>query len=197
MVKKKNCDGMITLEACVSVLIFMTLMLIILGLFQMFMAQNATSHCLVQTSESLALDSYATSKLKSSEWTDDIGTHISDLVTGLFGDADNNPSFVSDVAWYKGEGGTSLDSVIKTRFVGYMADGDEEKADKFLEAVNVVNGLDGLDFSDSKIVNGDLRIVLKYELEYSFKIWGLGKVPVSQKAVTRMWADSADTINLD
>ncbi len=192
--KNKSENGMITLEACVSVMIFMTLMLIVLGLFQMFMAQNATSHCLVETSESLSLDSFATSKLKSSDITDGLDTYISDIVTSLFGSAEKSPSFVNDTAWYSG-GSVSLGSIIKTRFVGYLSGGDEEAANNFLKAVNVVNGLDGLDFSQSKIVNGDLRIVLHYDLEYSFRIWGLGTVPVTQKAVSRMWAEDANTIN--
>ena len=195
--KNRKDDGMITLEACVSVLIFMTLMLIILGLFQMFMAQNATSHCMVETAESLSLDSYATSKLRSDSWNNDIGTHISNFIAEKAGSPEENPSFVTDSAWCKGEGGSSLEEVIKTRFVGYLTGGDENEADELLENLRVVDGLDGLDFSDSKIVNGDLRIILKYELEYSFKIWDLGVVPVTQKAVSRMWAENADTINLD
>lgn len=197
MRKTKYTDGMVTLEACVSVMIFMILMLIILGFFQMYMAQNATAHCVVETTESLSLDSYATSKLKSSEWSDDVGTHISDLVTGLFGNAEENPNFVTDTAWYEGKGDIELENIIKTRFVGYLTSGDEEKADKFLRSVRVVDGLDGLDFSDSTIVNGDLRVVLKYELEYSFRTWGLSTVDVVQRSVSKMWAENAEAINLD
>lgn len=40
-------EGAITLEACVSVLVFLVLMLFLAGFFKMYMAQNATAHTLL------------------------------------------------------------------------------------------------------------------------------------------------------
>ena len=65
--------------------------------------------------------------------------------------------------------------------------GDEEEADEMLTRMNVVNGLDGLDFSGSYVANNTLYIVLKYQLEYDFNIWDLGTVDVEQKTCSRLW----------
>ena len=56
--------GMVTLEACVSVLSFLLLMLLLSSLFVMFMAQNMTAHALLQTAESLSLDAYTITTMK-------------------------------------------------------------------------------------------------------------------------------------
>lgn len=56
-------EGAITLEACVSVLVFLVLMLFLAGFFKMYMAQNATAHTLLQTSQSLSVDEYSAEKL--------------------------------------------------------------------------------------------------------------------------------------
>lgn len=193
---KNASKGMLTLEACVSVMIFMILMLIFLGLFQMFMAQNVTAHVLLQTAESLSLDSYATSKLKDVDsWTAQIGDHISQFVTQFFGNQSENPYFVSNKAWYEGKEDLKFGDIVRLRFIGYLAEGDDTAADKFLRAMRVVGGLDGLDFSETVIVNGDLKITLKYELEYSFRIWGVKPVGVYQRAVSHLWMDNAVSKN--
>lgn len=186
MSKRSQC-GAITLEACVSVLSFLILMLLLSSLFVMFMAQNMTAHVTLQTSESLSLDAYAVERLMKEDGTiGSVGENLGQLITKLFGSSSDNPYFVTDTRWYDGEI-EQIEQAIKTRFIGYLAGGDEVAADEMLLRLNVVDGLSGLDFSESYVVNDTLYIVLKYNLEYDFNIWGLGTVEVEQKVCSKLW----------
>mgnify|MGYP000468874581 CR=1 FL=1 len=184
---KKN-SGVITLEACVCVLSFLILMLLLSSLFVMFMAQNATAHTVLQTSESLSIDSYSAEHIGTggagsvSEVVAGIGEFFSDL----FGIAQDNPNYVDkdDLSTLSD---AELASVIKTRFIGYLTGGNQTEADEMLERLNIVDGLDGLDFTDSYVDNDTLYIVLKYNLEYDFNIWNVGTVEVEQTTCSKLW----------
>jgi len=184
---KKNELGVITLEACISVLSFLILMLMLSGLFLMFMAQNVTAHTVLQTSQSLSLEAYATDKLGiPSGKIGEVGDYLGKFVSDMFGSSDENPYFVSGEQWYTKDN-TTIAKAIKTRFVGYLTGGDESAADELLKNMNVVNGLNGLDFTSSYIANDTLYIVLKYELEYDFKLANVGNIPVEQTTCSKLW----------
>lgn len=195
---KKRTEGMITLEACVSVLTFLILMLLLSSLFVMFMAQNITSHTILQTTESLSVDTYYTEKLTAKEGSfGNVGDYawkatnaVWQFVNGIFGVPDDNPDFVAMHRWYKEEDDKIVitdENAIKKKFVAYLAAGNETEADKLLKRVNIVNGLDGLDFTESYIDNGTLYVVLKYQMEYDFNIWDVGKVDVKQTTCSKLW----------
>lgn len=180
--RRENIKGVITLEACICVMFFMVLMLLLAGLFTMFMAQNATSHAVLQATESLALDSLAGEKIG------DGGVEsVSDIVVdilNIFNILDEDTDFATNAEWYEEE---DISETVKSRFVAYLTGGDEEAADELLENLNVSGGLDGLDFSKSYIEDNTLYVVLEYELEYYFDIGGLSNVSVRQTACSRLW----------
>lgn len=179
--------GAITLEACISVLSFLVLMLLLSSLFVMFMAQNVTAHVTLQTSESLSFDAYKIESLMKEDGNiGSLGENLGQFITKLFGSSTDNPYFVADDRWYDGDA-SQIEEAIKTRFIGYLTGGDEVKADEMLLRLNIVDGLSGLDFSESYVVNDTLYIVLKYNLEYDFNIWGLGTVEVEQRACSKLW----------
>lgn len=186
-IKVKTERGVITLEACVTVLSFLILMLLLSSLFVMFMAQNVTSHAILQTSQSLSMDAYSIEKLTvDSSAVGSVGDYLGQFVTSLFGSSEKNPSFTSDDKWYDG-GQEKVAEAIKTRFVGYISGGDEEKANQLLERMNIVDGLDGIDFSKSYVENDTLYITIKYYLEYDFNIWNVGSVEVEQTTCSKLW----------
>lgn len=184
---KNNQRGAITLEACVSVLAFVLLMLMLSSLFIMFMAQNVTAHVTLQTAQSLSMEAYSIEKLRQEDGElGTVGGHLTDFITGLFGTPENKPGFVMDYKWYDAEE-KDVPQAVKTRFVGYLSGGDQEEADRILKQLNVVEGLEGLDFSGSKVQDGVLYVVLKYKLEYDFNVWELGVIDVEQEACSKLW----------
>ena len=193
MMRKYSDRGVITLEACVSVLSFLILMLFLSSLFVMFMAQNVTAHTALQTSQSLAMDVYRTDSLiKEDGKLVSIGASLTQFITKLVGSSDEDPYFITDERWYQNKDGDDPDSAVvaeavKTRFLGYLAGGDEKKADESLKSMNVVNGLEGLDFSGCKVEGKNLYVVLKYELEYDFNLWNAKPLQVEQTACSKLW----------
>lgn len=185
--KRKSEQGVITLEACVSVLSFLVLMLLLSSLFVMFMAQNMTSHTLLQTSESLSLDVYATEKLyPNPDEALTVGALVTEFVTKMYGNADSNPYYITNTRWYQGDS-QEIANQVKKRFIGYLTGGDEAGADKLLKQMNVVDGLDGLDFTESYVDNNTLYIVLKYDLQYDFNVFAVGNVEVKQTTCSKLW----------
>lgn len=179
--KKENQEGIITLEACISVLSFLMLMLLLAGLFRMFMAQNLLAHAALETAESLALDAYSANKIGGGNWES-----IGDLINNLFESA-NNDDFSTYDTWYDDSPDASVGNAVQTRLTAYLSGGDRTEADELLKRLNVKDGIEGIDLSESHVENGVLYVVLKYQLEYDFKIGNLGEVKVSQTACSKIW----------
>ncbi|MGM9603117.1 MAG: hypothetical protein ACI3W5_16215 [Faecousia sp.] len=186
--QKESQSGAITLEACVSVLSFLILMLFLSSLYVMFMAQNVTAHTAMQTAQSLALEAYSVEKMVIKD--DNSAFTVSDVVTlfvkKMFGSSEENPSFVADTYWLN-DTQTQLGQIVKTRFIGYLNGGNTADANEFLKKINITKGTDGLDFSESQIKDGTLYVVVKYELEYDFNIWGVKPIQVKQTACAKLW----------
>ena len=197
----KNEKGMVSLEACITVLFFMVVMFLLSGLFLMYMAQNATAHALLQTSQSLALDNYAAEKIGTGS---DMSS-FKDLMVALVGDGLNlipekNSAFatnlkLSDLTETSTAETKTIPELAKERFVAYITGGDKgnfatlnEKADDMLKNLKVEKGLEGLDFSESKVEGNDLKIIVTYQLNYIFQIAELGKIDVRQETSSKLWS---------
>ena len=167
---KENQKGIITLEACISVLSFFMLMILLAGLFRMFMAQNLLAHAALETAESLALDAYSGNKIGSGNWGS-----VGDLINNLF-DLANNDDFSTYEDWYTDSSDVSVGGAVQTRLIAYLSGGDKTEADKLLKRLNIKDGIEGIDLSESHVENGILYVVLKYQLEYDFKIGNLGEI---------------------
>lgn len=188
MIKEEK--GVITLEACISVVAFMVLMFLLSGFFMMFMAQNAVGHAILETSESLSLDVYALSRYGAEEGhVGSLSDYASSFIAEKLGGstAAESPNFISNNDWFSSEDEAAVVDAVKKRFVGYLAGGDESKAEEMLSQMRVVDGLDGLDFSATKIENDELRITVKYKLRYEFTIGDLGQVDVEQTTSSKLW----------
>ncbi len=189
----KTEKGMVTLEACVALLLFMIIMLLMYGLFPMYMAQSATAHALLQTSQSLALDNYAAKQVGEGKILGEDG--VKDVMVLLVGDFLNIiPESDSGFATNKEftEKTDNVPEIAKKRFVSYLVGDDsseaETKADEMLKLLRVEGGLSGLDFSDSKVEGEDLKIILKYKLNYAFELDELGKADVYQETSSKLWS---------
>lgn len=184
----KRQSGMITIEACITLLVFILLMLMLSSLFVMFMAQNTTAHALLQTTQSLSTDAYAANQYGEGGLgsVKEAVVLIVNFIKSLFGNEDDNPAFTLTTQWYTKDNDTIVDTV-RDRFIAYVSGAGEEDADELLENLNIVDGADGLDFSGSYIENDILYVVLKYELEYDFNIFDMGIVDVEQSACAKLW----------
>lgn len=181
--KPKAKEGALTLEACLSLTLFMFLILFLYSFFAIFEVQTKIHHTLLQAAQSMSLDSVATERLKGD---------VSDLfdiaaVIG-FNSANVGPEFVSPDNWYDNENGIA--DAVEERFVAYLSAGDSGKADEMLKSLRVQGGLSGLDFSQCKVdKNGNIDLSVTYTVEYLFDFKGFNMDPLelTSTASSRKW----------
>lgn len=210
--KKEN--GVVSLEASISVTIFLFLMLFLYSFFVVFEARNDMAHAVLATCDSLALDPYESGKHSNSGDLSQVLYAIYGAVSGdangFYSTADwaNVRNFGFDETSWDGaiyvEGtdesnllpddfgnaattSSTLKSVIEERFLAYFAGGSVAEANKILEHYNVVGGWSGLDFSESKVASGKISIKVKYTMEYEFNMFGLGVVEMEHSASSKIW----------
>lgn len=180
---KDATSGSIMIETSIVLPLFILVFLFIYGIFTITSAQNQMTHSLIQASKSLSLDSYSIENIasydKAQSFWSDLGGYISEFL-----DSSNDEKyFTSSSDWYN-EGVDT--TVVKNRFIGYLTGGDESAADEKLENFGVIGGLDGISF-EMQVVDEDLTITMKYEIQIWFDAFDLGKIPMKQTITTRLW----------
>lgn len=94
----------------------------------------------------------------------------------------------------QGKTSSVLGNVIKERFIAYLADGDENKANELLvKRYHVHDGLNGISFIECHIESGKIYVVIRYklDLEYSGLLIGRsekGFVEFEQSACSKLWS---------
>lgn len=176
---KNRTRGLLSLEASIALTIFIFLMLFMYSFLVVFEARNEIGHVLLTTADSLSLDSLATGTLGDDSSLQGI------LYNNLFSNhSESNGTFTDNTKWYENE---DIKDTVKTRFISYLSGGDRDEADKILKSLNIVDGVDGLDFSDCSITNGELTLEVKYEIEYEFQVFGLDNLTFSQSCCSKLW----------
>lgn len=174
---RKNERGSMTLEACIVVPIFVSLMLFVNGFFIYFMGQQVLSNALVQSAKSLAYDPYAVDRA-----VDDDSNFIQQIIPMLY-DVLNagGGNYVSSEAWYLDE---NIEEAVKERFLVYVSPTD---ADKVLKVFGIKNGSAGLDFSESTVEDDVLCIKIKYTQEFVFNTMNLASFDDSMQVKVKLF----------
>lgn len=189
--KIKNEKGLLSLEACIAVTIFIFLMLFLYSFFVVFEVRNEMGHVTLATANSMSLDAYENDTLGESDT-------IGQIFYNVYGQTTNSQNDFTDFRkWYDDStvtdenGNVTLSAefagVVKARFIAYLTSGDADKAEEILKRYHVVNGVDGLDFSGSHISDGKLYLSVKYEIEYEFNVFNLGSNKFEHKACSKLW----------
>lgn len=176
-------EGLLSIEACVSVTIFIFLMLFLYGFFVVFETRNAIGHAVLSTTNSLAIDKVENTGLGKS------GTYIQLFYKGIYGDLNETSNGFLDISeWYdKSVTAAELQEEIKSRFCAYLAGGDTTTIDKVLKKYHVVDGVEGLDFSKSKVSGDKIYVVVHYKIEYEYKVFNWDSLELEQSACSRIW----------
>ena len=170
--------GLLPLEASIALTIFLFLMLFLYSFLVVFEARNQVGHVLLTTADSLSLDAFANESLADE-------SSLQGILYGIYGKySSSNGTYTDTSKWYESD---SIESIVKTRFLSYLSGGNKEEADKILKGLNIVGGLDGLDFSNCKVSGDDLLLEVRYQIEYEFQVFGLGKLSFSQTCCSKLW----------
>lgn len=180
--KLNSINGSVTLEACIVVPLFVLLIVFIYGFMFLFAGEQIVNHALIQSAESLSLDSYATEIIGDTSDPDLKNKIINMYNSSLSG----NEDYASEEKWY--ENSDNVKTEVKNRFVAYLADGDIEYATSILETFGIKEGLKGINFTECKVTDeNDLVISITYEQEFLFNFNGLASVTRTKNITQKMW----------
>ena len=175
--------GSLTIEASVALTAFMFIVVLVLSFATVYRAQSVVSHATLQTSQSLAVESYYRDKISNTG----SGETLSMLVkfsTFLGFDA----AGFDDAYAPLGDKGTNLQKIVRENFAYAIAD-EIDKADEILEGLGIPDGLDGVDFSLSAASGGDIIVNVQYKVKLPFSFFGERVISLSKSAKTKAFAD--------
>lgn len=182
----KNERGSSTLEMALVLPLFIFMMLVLMSLFFVVDAQNQITHALVQSTRSLSLDAFSNEKMNSAtEEATVFWSNLGDMVFDLVRVGSLDPYYVTTTDWYDGSM-LNAENVAKARFVGYLAGGDRNEAEEKLDALGVVDSLNGMDFKVA-VEDGNVSVTVTYSLRFRLDVFGLGIIPMEQTITSKLW----------
>lgn len=186
----KEESGILALEATISMTFFIFFMLALYSLTTLFMAQYMIGHALSESCQSLSLETYGTDTL-GNKWS--LGGVLNRFIQTVAGGGSATGPYSSNDMWFKDTYTSSakVQEICKSRFAAYIGGGQNPsgKADSILKAIGVKNGLDGMDFSETKLDGSDLTISVTYKIRLIFGVdrLGLGDFDATQSVCSRIW----------
>ena len=173
------------------------MMLFLYGIIMMYMGKHYINHAAIQSSNSLALDSYATELLKREEEIDfgeDVINLARKFATFNFKESEST-DYANNKKWYMDLEQTSVEA--EKRFIAFLAGETSEdiaRAEKILKVTGIVNGLEGFDFSETRVDDGDLIMKIKYDQSFVFDFNGLATFPREVTIKTKMWSYDGSSV---
>lgn len=182
-------DGAIALEACISLTLFMIVMMSLYSMIAMFTAQSTISHALQQTGQSIALENYKNNELAVKtlqaiplyllqKVTDGISASSAeefDVAGGNFTDTVKAES-------------TTVAVIAKKRFASYLG-GNEKNADALLKSMGVKGGMSSMNFTRCTVSGDDvvLNVTYKIRLAFYIEMFHFGEFESTQTVCCRLW----------
>lgn len=179
--------GSLTIEASIALTAFMFIVVTILSFSTVYKAQSIVSHATLQTSQSLAVESYYRETISKSGSADLLSKLIKFAgFLGLDGGSGIDDGYAS-----LGDEGTDFYKIVKETFAYSIAE-DITSADQLLKKAGIEKGLDGIDFTYSSVSGGDIIINAQYEVKLPFSFFGERTVTLSKSAKTKAFKKIAD-----
>ena len=189
---KDEQDGAIAIEACISLTLFLIVMIALYSVIQVFTVQSMIRHAMQEACQSMALENYNQSMFKTGT-LQQIPSKVFDWISGGHRE---NFSTSADFSW-KGmfsslQSTTEMEqtetSNAKKRFAAYLNGGTED-ADGLLKNYGVVGGLDGISFAGTEKSGTDMTIQVSYKVRLLFYIemFHFGEFESTQTVCCRLW----------
>lgn len=180
---KKKSDGYLTVEATISLTIFLFFMMfIIMNMGQIYRAQNYVTHGLLQSGKMLAINSFSYDDPAISEVIVDVVESVLHRVSVFWGAnwfANDN---IMKLYWNVGGYHTAVKEVF-----GYCAGASPDETNAALKRYGLANGIDSIDFDVEK-GDSDLLIKAEYEITLPFRFFGFEHVTMHQQVKCGLWS---------
>lgn len=191
-------DGAIAIEACISLTLFLIIMLSLYSVVRLFTIQSMISHAAQEACQSIALENYNQTMFKTGT-LQQIPNSVFDWLSGGHRE---NFSTSADFSWKEmllqsSESKEAEDikaqtaiytSNAKQRFAAYLG-GGTTKADEMLKNYGVVDGLNGISFAGTEKSGTDMTIQVSYKIRLLFYIemFHFGEFESTQTVCCRLW----------
>lgn len=178
--------GSLTIEASIALVAFIFVVITILSFATVYRAESIVSHATLQTSQSMAIESYYRETISGNDTAKTWSTLVKFASFLGFDAAHADDAYAS-----LGDKGTDMYKIVKDTFAYAIAD-DVNEADRILEDAGIPDGLDGIDFSYSSITGSNIIINARYEVELPFSFFGEQTVTLSKSAKTKSFKSISD-----
>jgi len=191
---QKHDQGYIVVETVGTFIPFLLLVISILSLVNIVTLQARVHKALTQAACTLSMYSYVLHTTGVTDKMDSVFEGIDSLSKGHGSDGDGDPmQLIQSIANF-GVGHLqtiAAEQLARPLINRYLTNGDMS-GDEYLRSVRVVN----FAFGDSAIVdrNGNIKLTVNYEVEYTFGALRLPFGPtlrITQTAVTKAWLDGS------
>ncbi|MGN0706803.1 MAG: TadE/TadG family type IV pilus assembly protein [Faecalibacterium sp.] len=190
---RKKQEGAIALEACISLTLFLIVMITLYSMIRLFTAQSVISHAIQETCQSMALENYGQNSLATGT-LQAIPNALITLITGGFNSDYSRPADFSlrslfwDVTKTAEQLQSATELTARNRFAAYLS-GSVEEADRLLKNYGVVGGLNGISFSGTNQSGTDLTVQVSYKIRLVFylEMFHFGEFESTQTVCSRLW----------
>lgn len=183
-IRRTKESGSMVLELALVLPIFFFLMLCLYGYTVVMRAQSEIEHALVETADSMAMDVYMTEKSNSFNKKGSAPETLTEVVQDLCRTHLTDNHFTSTNDWYSSFLGGS--GTARKRFVGFLAGGDDAKADAKLKALGIRKGLNGV-IVLATVQGEDMTVTCVYTIQTWFDGWDLGKITQRKSVKVKLW----------
>lgn len=168
---KKN-KGALTIEASVVLTLFTFFVLFFLGFGRVYRAQSTVSHATLQAADAISTESFLRENLSAD-----------DAAKALFVAQHMQGGATVNANLFKSLREISIPNLAKEKFTAAVAD-SSASANDVLTGLGVKDGLDGVDFSLSRINSATDEVILKatYTVKLQFPFFGINEFEMSKSA---------------
>ena len=188
-------DGAIAIEACISLTLFLIIMISLYSVIRLFTVQSMISHAAQEACQSIALENYSQTLFKTGT-LQQIPSSVFDWISGGHREGFSTSA---DFSWgemlspltpeesEKKQLNTNMSNA-KQRFAAYLG-GGIEKSDELLKNYGVVDGLNGISFAGTDKSGTDMTIKVSYKIRLLFYIemFRFGEFESTQTVCCRLW----------
>ena len=176
---KKKEQGILTIEASIVLTLCVMFMLFLFSFARVYNAQSLVSHALIQSSDSVALESYLRERTLTGSETD-----VIELANRFMGTTSIKAGSYTSLR------SADVYQIAKEKFV-YAVGKSESEADAKLKNLGVKDGLSGIDFSASHVDlgNDDVVVYVTYNIEMQFPVFGKDEITVTKAAKSKTFGD--------
>lgn len=176
---KKRQEGILTVEASISLTLMVLFMLFLFSFARVYRAQSVVSHGVIQSADAIALESY----LREAAYENDAAS-TSFWLGHLTGQNDVSAESLTRLK------DANIGQLAKQKFIAAVADSSAH-ADAKLQKLGVKNGLSGVQFTVAYLdeTAGDVVLGANYTVELQFPLFGARELALTKTAKAKTFGN--------